>query len=73
MNIYHMQRWPVGSAQTGEIAAMVVVADTAGRARRAASNRSGVEGPAAWLDAQRSTCKLVALTRESVVARSVQS
>lgn len=73
MNIYHAQRWPVGSARTGEIAAMVVVADTAGRARQAASRRCGAEGPATWLDAQQSTIKLVTLTRESVVSRSVQS
>ena len=73
VNVYHMQRWPVGSAQTGQIASMVVVAGRADQARRAASRRCGPEGPEPWLDAQRSTCKLVGLTRESVVSRAVQS
>lgn len=72
MNIYHLKRWPAGSARTGEICEMVVVARQAGEARRLANQQAGLEGAAVWTDSQRSTCSLVGVNRPSVVSRAVQ-
>ncbi len=73
MNVYLMQRFPPGSARTGEIAAMVVIAGRADQARRLAAGRSGAEGGPVWTDPARSSCKLVRIDREGVALTAVQS
>jgi hypothetical protein len=73
VNMYLLERWPIGTAQTGEIGLMVITARRADAARKIASRHAGPEGAGAWLDAQRSTCKIVDPNRTAVVARAVQS